>query len=174
MIITPIAVLLAQAASPAIAAPLPLACATAAHAGFDFWVGEWDVYPNGQSQLIARSRIEKLYAGCAIRENWMPLAGTGGGSLNTLDPATGRWFQYWVDSQGGQVQFTGGPTGGKMVLTAFWRGVNGPGQDGLIRMTYSPVDKDTVRQHGEISTDQGLTWTTSFDFLYRRARSLGG
>jgi hypothetical protein len=162
----------AQATSAAPAAPPappPPACATAAHAAFDFWVGEWDVYPSGKDRLVAHSRIEKLYAGCAIRENWMPLQGVGGGSLNTLDPATGRWFQYWVDGQGGRVSFAGGPATGKMVLTGFWAGVNGPGQDGLIRMTYSALDKDTVRQFGEVSTDHGLTWTTSFDLVYRRA-----
>ncbi len=176
MLNTSLAFMLAQAATTAPVTPPALpspTCVSAAHGAFDFWVGEWDVYPRGAEQLVAHSRIERLYAGCAIRENWMPLQGAGGGSLNTLDPATGRWSQYWVDSQGGRVSFTGGPVGGKMVLTGFWRGVNGPGQDGLIRMTYSTLDKDTVRQHGEISTDQGLSWTTSFDFVYRRAKPAG-
>lgn len=161
-------------ASPPAPPPSP-PCATAAFGAFDFWVGEWDVFPTGQEGQVAKSRIEKLYGGCAIRENWMPLKGGGGGSLNTIDPATGRWRQFWVDgSGGGAVEFEGGPVAGKMVLTGFWRGVNGPGQDGLVRMTYTALDQDTVRQHGETSTDQGLTWTTGFDFTYRRAKPTGG
>ena len=53
----------------------PPACAGPEHRQFDFWVGHWDVYPTGKRKLVAHSLIEKLYAGCAIRENWMPLGG---------------------------------------------------------------------------------------------------
>lgn len=157
--------------------PAPPACDAPTHAQFDFWVGDWDVYPNRgdplRAPLVAHSRIEKLYAGCAIRENWMPLKGSGGGSLSAVDPATGRWHQVWIGSQPGRVEFDGGLAGKVMVLTGFWQGGNGPGQDALIRMSYTPIDKDTVRQHGEQSTDQGLTWTTSFDFIYRRSKPAG-
>ena len=59
-------------------------CHTAQHGQFDFWVGQWDVYRADTNQLVAHSLIEKLYNGCAVRENWMPLGGTGGGSLNSL------------------------------------------------------------------------------------------
>ena len=37
-------------------------------------------------------------------------------------------------------------------------------------MSYAPIDRDTVRQHGEVSTDHGLTWTDSFDYIYRRTK----
>ena len=76
-------------------APAPPACATAEHRQFDFWVGAWDVYPTGTDQLVAHSLIERLYDGCVIRENWMPLAGAGadGGSLTSWVPAQGRWRQ---------------------------------------------------------------------------------
>lgn len=166
------ALLLAQSGTPAPVPPKP--CASALYQEFDFWVGEWDVYPNikdaSKAPLIAHSRIEKLYGGCAIRENWMPLKGTGGGSLNAPDPTTGRWHQYWLDSSGGRVEFDGGVVGDKMVLTGYWKGVNGPGQNGLVRMTYTRINADTVRQFGEVSADEGLTWTVSFDFIYRRSK----
>lgn len=177
MSLTLAAALIAQTAATTPAAsppaPQPSPCSAPIYQAFDFWVGDWMVYPNikdmTKAPLIAHSKIEKLYGGCAIRENWMPLKGTGGGSLNSPDPETGRWHQNWLDSSGGRVEFEGGPVAGGMVLTGFWRGVNGPGKDGLIRMTYTPIDVDTVRQHGQISTDHGLTWTDSFDFIYRRA-----
>lgn len=157
-------------------APPPAApCSAPKFAAFDFWVGEWDVYPTGKDTQVAKSRIEKLYGGCAIRENWMPLKGSAGGSLNTIDPATGQWRQFWVDgSGGGPVEFVGGPVDGKMVLTGFWKGVNGPGRDAMVRMTYTALDKERVRQHGEASTDHGLSWSTNFDFTYRRAKPTGG
>jgi len=162
-----IALLFAQASAAQVAPPPPSPCADAAHAQFDFWVGEWDVYPNGSDKLVAHSRIEKLYGGCAIRENWMPLKGTGGGSLSNLEPATGRWHQTWIGSAPGRVEFEGGLAGGKMVLTGFWRGSGPKGEDGLTRMTYSPAADGSVRQLGEFSADHGLTWQASFDFIYR-------
>jgi hypothetical protein len=160
--------LLAAAQSTPSAPPPPPPCAAEGHNQFDFWVGEWDVFPNGANQLIAHSKIEKLYNGCAIRENWMPLVGAGGGSLNAFDPASNRWHQTWIGSQPGRVEFDGGMAGNKMVLTGFWKGVNGPGQDALIRMSYTPQLDGSVRQHGEQSTDQGLTWSTNFDFIYKK------
>ena len=76
-------------AAPAAAAPTPspaAACTASENRQFDFWVGRWDVYgPKGRQ--VAHSLIEKLYNGCGIRENWMPLAGGNGGSLNIYLPA---------------------------------------------------------------------------------------
>jgi len=151
--------------------PVQTVCDTSAHAAFDFWIGEWDVFPNGSDTQVARSTIERLYARCAIRENWNPLSGASGGSLNSLDPATGRWHQMWIGSSPGHVEFSGGPVDGKMVLTGYWAGVGPQGEDGLIRMTYTPNDGSpetrSVRQHGELSLDHGLSWSDSFDFIYR-------
>ena len=159
--------LLAQAAAAQAAPPPTPACDAAEHAAFDFWVGEWDVYPNGRGNLVARSTIEKLYNGCAIRENWMPLRGGTGGSLSGFDPATRRWHQTWIGSAPGVVRFEGGPADGKMVLTGWWPGSGPSGEDGWTRMTYSRFEKNAVRQFGEFSADHGLTWQPSFDFVYR-------
>lgn len=159
----------AQAVTPAAPPPPPppTACDSEGYAGFDFWVGEWDVYPNGKDRLVATSRIERKHNGCAVIENWMPLRGAGGTSLNHYDAAAGRWFQKWVGSSPGAVEFEGGVVDGTMVLTGFWPGANGPGQDALVRMSYSKDEEGNVRQHGEASTDHGLSWQTSFDFIYR-------
>ncbi|MEE9433970.1 MAG: hypothetical protein V3V15_06995 [Sphingorhabdus sp.] len=165
--------MLASAQQPAATTPPPAPppCASKQHAAFDFWVGEWDVYPNGSEKLAAHSRIERLYDGCAVRENWMPLKGAGGGSLNSYEAETGQWHQTWIGASPGRVEFVGGATqDGKMVLTGLWKNIAGRGKHALIRMTYSKVDDGAVRQHGEASRDHGLTWTTSFDFIYRRRK----
>ena len=151
----------AQTAAPATPAPPP--CASADHHAFDFWVGEWDVTPYGGGPLVAHSKIESLYGGCAIRENWMPLKGTGGGSLSNFD--SGGWHQTWVDSSGARVVFEGGYTGNAMVITGNWPGVAN-GKDGLVRMSYTREPGGAVRQKGDVSTDNGATWSPSFDFLY--------
>jgi hypothetical protein len=153
---------------PAPAAPPPPACASPEHRGFDFWVGEWDVFPNGAGPQVARSQVERMFGNCAIRETWMPLNGGGGGSFSLFERSSGRWHQTWVDSTGSRIEFEGGMAAGAMVLTGWWPHVNGPGQHALIRMTYTPQSGGSVRQFGQASVDQGQSWTPSFDFIYRR------
>ena len=142
-------------------------CKTPQHRQFDFWVGTWDVSATGQDKVVARSVIENLYGGCVIRENWMPVSGTPGGSLNTFDPADGRWHQVWMDASNSRVSFDGELVDGNMVLTGDWRGAEAPGKDGLVRMTYSRLEGGAVRQFGQISKDKGATWKPFFDFTYR-------
>src|SRR5688500_102771 len=103
MIPTIASLLMAQAAAAQAPEVAPPACTGPEHAALDFWVGDWDVYPNGRDNLVGHSKIEKLYGGCAIRENWMPLRGGGGGSLSGFDPGTGRWHQTWIGSSPGVV-----------------------------------------------------------------------
>jgi hypothetical protein len=37
-------------------------------------------------------------------------------------------------------------------------------------MTFTPVNPDLVRQFGEVSTDSGKTWVSSFDLYYHRKK----
>ena len=151
----------------------PSPCASAEHRQFDFWVGQWNVYPTGNDKLIAHSLIESVYGGCGVRENWMPLSGADGGSLNIYVPRENAWRQTWIDSNGARVEFKGSWTGGAMVLEGLWNNVLGPGQDALVRMTYTLVGDGAVRQFGEMSQDDGETWTAGFDFTYRPAKPEG-
>ena len=114
--------------APAPAKAPPPACTSIERGQLDFWVGKWDVYPTGKDRLVAHSLIEKLYGDCAVRENWMPLGGPGGGSLSSYDPRTRKWHQNWVDSSGATVAFDGGWDGSKMVIEGLWPDVLGPGQ----------------------------------------------
>lgn len=161
------------AAAPAMAQAPPLAppagCTSAETRQFDFWVGRWDVYPTGKDNLVAHSLIERLYLGCAIRENWMPLRAGGGGSLSSYIPSDKGWRQTWVDSSGATVTFKGGFKRAAMVLEGPWAGSAPGGKDGVVRMTYTPGADQTVRQQGQVSTDQGKTWQPSFDFTYKPA-----
>ncbi|MEY4268946.1 MAG: hypothetical protein RLZZ58_162 [Pseudomonadota bacterium] len=143
-------------------------CSLTEHRQFDFWLGDWDVTAVGSDRLVANSRIEAKYGGCAIRENWMPMGRTGGGSLNSFDVRLGKWRQTWVDSTGAWVLFEGGMTDGAMELTGIWRDYGGPGNDPLIKMRYEVKGDGSVRQWGQQSTDGGVTWTTSFDLIYKR------
>ena len=157
-------------ASPAIAQKPPAnACTQPERAQFDFWVGRWDVYPTGTSKLVAHSLIEKLYNGCAVRENWMPLGGTGGGSLSAWNPRDGKWHQTWIDSSGATVLFTGGLVSDTMAIDGEWPNFLGPGKDALVRMRYRRNPDGSVRQWGEVTQDGGKSWSPSFDFTYKPA-----
>jgi len=155
----------AQTPTPSPAPAKPPACDSEVYAGFDFWLGEWDVYPNGKDTKVADSRIQRLHNGCAVLESWMPLKSAGGTSLNHYDVDTGIWHQKWVGSSPGAVEFSGGVADGKMVLTGNWPSPGAPHT--LIRMTYTRNEDGSVRQFGEASTDHGISWQTSFDFIYR-------
>lgn len=151
-------------------APVPTpapACNTAEHRAFDFWVGEWLVSRADTGAKVAESRIEQLYDGCAIRENWMPTGAAGGGSLNAYDPQSRMWRQSWTDSSGAWVEFSGGVIDKAMVMNGLWRNYVAPGKDALIRMTYRKREDGSVTQAGEQSTDFGKSWTIAFLFIYR-------
>ncbi|MFL6605842.1 MAG: hypothetical protein ACJ8R9_31575 [Steroidobacteraceae bacterium] len=156
--------------SAAASAPPAKHCASAEYRQFDFWVGSWDVYPTGGSQLVAHSLIEAVYNGCGVRENWMPLkTENSGGSLNIYLPGEKLWRQTWIDSSGARVDFKGGWNGKAMVLEGYWQDFVAPGKGSLVRMTYSKAPDGSVRQLGEASQNNGRSWQPSFDFTYRLA-----
>ncbi|WP_443749187.1 hypothetical protein [Asticcacaulis solisilvae] len=156
---------LVLAALPAMAAAqTPGSCTSAESHQFDFWVGKWEVFPAAHPQTkVADSLIEKLYADCAVRENWMPLKGPGGGSLNAFVAEKKAWRQTWLDSSG-FADFTGGWNGKAMVIQGVWPQPGHAGQ--ITRMTYTPRPDGSVEQAGETSDDDGKTWQPSFDLIY--------
>jgi hypothetical protein len=149
----------------------PIGCDTPESHQFDFWVGKWEVHPNGADKIIAHSLIEKKYTGCAIRENWMPLGkevNGGGGSLSLYDAKSKQWRQTWIDSTGTRVDLDGGFANGVMSITGLWANFAGPGKDALVRMNYKKQPDGQIRQWAEASSDNGKSWQKTFDFLYRR------
>ena len=151
----------------ATAATLPAGCTSAESRQLDFWVGRWSVSPKGTpDRKVATSLIEKLYSGCAVRENWMPLHGNDGGSLSSYLPDEQAWQQVWVDSSGSWVNFTGGWDGHAMVLEGVWPAPGHPEQK--TRMSYRLLADGTVEQSGVTSDDNGETWQPGFDFIYTR------
>jgi len=151
--------------------PAPQGCHSAESRQFDFWVGRWNVArADKPGQQTATSLVEKLYAGCAIRENWKPFAAGGeGGSLNSYVASEGKWRQTWIDASGARAEFVGGWNGKAMVLEGVWPQPGHPTQ--RTRMTYTPHPDGSVEQAGETSDDEGRTWQPGFDLIYRRAKA---
>jgi hypothetical protein len=148
--------------------PAPAPCAAAADRHrFDFWVGEWEVTAPGGGHA-GTSRIESVSGGCAILENWTGARGGTGHSLTTYNPLLDQWQQYWIGQDGQPHEYREGRwDGSSLVLVAHYAAADTmPAVD--LRLTFTPVDSATVRQHGERSTDGGTTWATTYDFLYHR------
>lgn len=134
---------------------------------FDFWVGDWEVFaPNGQK--AGTSKVERLLDSCVLLENWQSVSGSSGKSFNTFNGAKAKWQQYWVDNSGGVTEYLNGRfENGAMIMET--EKIPLPDQSfRIMRMTFTPLSKDKVRQHGESSTDNGKNWKTDFDLEYRR------
>jgi hypothetical protein len=143
-------------------------CDTPGHHQLDFWLGHWDVFRTDTNQLVAHSDIEKLYAGCAIRENWKPLQGAGGGSLNSYRPNQKQWVQVWTDS-GNNLNDYRGSWNGKLMDFA-GTSVTTIGQRVPVRMTYEPLTDGSVVQSGYQYSRAAKRWQIQYRLVYRRAR----
>ena len=131
---------------------------------FDFWIGEWDVTtPDGKP--AGSSVIESVSGGCALLENWTSRSGGRGKSLNGYNPAKKQWQQCWIGQDGGVSEYRSSEFDGKS-LAFFIKDDAKPLS--LHRLTFTPVDAQTVRQHSENSEDGGKTWKTEYDLYYHR------
>jgi hypothetical protein len=145
----------------------PAPCSAPAFHAFDFWIGDWDVYDAADRRLTAHARITSVESGCALREEYRALDGSGGESLSAWDASRNQWRQHWVSSRGAIVSLTGNLTGSSMTLTGPETGTHA---SDLVRGTWTP-EPGGVREVGERSTDDGRTWQPWFDLHFRRAGS---
>ena len=135
----------------ALAITLLLACNTAEHRAFDFWVGQWRVESRGK--VAGHNTITKSHDGCVLEEHWLGAKGLKGSSFNVYDEATKKWHQTWVDSSGTLLVIDGGIVDGAMRMG-----------NATNRITWTKLDGGCVRQLWEQS--DGKTWTVAFDGVY--------
>lgn len=151
-----------------------LPCAGPAYRQFDFWIGEWEAFAtNGQK--AGDSRITLILDSCIVLEEWTSASISkgiryAGKSFNTYNSATKQWQQTWVDNVGGTTHYLeGSGTDGKIVFLsqpfAFSKDTVA-----VRRLSFYKLNDKTVRQHGEISKDNGTHWATEFDLEYRRLK----
>ena len=131
---------------------------------FDFWVGEWEVFSDGK--LAGSNSIRPILDGCVLQEMWSGAQGSVGSSLNFYNPQTGKWHQFWVWRNGTTLNLAGGLENGRMVLQGDSKSRAGEALRNRITWTDNP--DGTVRQFWEVSKDQGETWQTAFDGLYKK------
>jgi tetratricopeptide (TPR) repeat protein len=136
---------------------------------FDFWIGEWDV-TSPQGQPAGRSSVQQILSQCVIFENWNDRQGGEGKSFNAYNADYNMWQQFWTDQYGRVTEYRESePTPEKGLRFLAHQGTSQ--RQMLIRMTFTPIDRNTVRQFGETSNDGGKTWSPSFDLYYHRRGS---
>lgn len=167
---------LAACASMAFAAPIA-ANATTTLVGFDcdgpeyrrfdFWIGDWDVFEADArgEPAQARATVERVAGGCAIRERYEQADGLVGESLLSYDAAHARWQQTWVTNRGSLMRIAGTSMEGAMVLEGETHLKDGTSV--RQRITWRKEGSD-VRESALVSKDDGRTWTSAFDMVFRR------
>ena len=141
---------------------------------FDFWIGEWEVYgPKGNK--AGESKIELILDSCIILENWKSATTTqgllySGKSFNTYNATTKQWQQTWVDNAGGSTEYLEGHAENNKIVFQTKPFLFKKDTMAIQRLTFYNLGVDKVRQHGEISKDNGGTWSTQYDLEYRRKK----
>lgn len=141
---------------------------------FDFWIGEWDVY-NTNGKKAGDSKITLILDSCVILEEWTSAnkyqgVTYAGKSFNKYNTQTKQWQQTWVDNVGGSTEFLkGNYADSKMVFETNPFPVS-KDTVAVRKLTFYNLDPSRVRQHGEITKDNGKTWVTEYDLEYRRRK----
>lgn len=153
----------------AAAGDAPKNCADLDHyALLDFWLGEWTVYADNEQ--VGTNHIEKVLGGCAVMEHW---TGAGGGEGKSLFYVVGdQWKQVWVTEwatrTGGVKEKFHQSIDGRDAVRFQGRIMAPDGSSYLDRTTLTPLQDGSVRQHIEVSSDEGETWESVFDAIYRK------
>jgi len=144
---------------------------------FDYWVGEWDVVPNGAppGSPLSENIVTLEHGDCIVHEHWKGAGGGTGESFNLYDASRNAWFQTWADSSGGLHEYKGGlDANGNMAFTAEL--APNPGQPvnerGRVptKLTFLKLGPDQVRQLSEQSADGGKSWQIAYDLIYTRRK----
>jgi hypothetical protein len=136
---------------------------------FDFWLGEWELsYSEEGKPGRSRNRVSKILGGCAVLEEFSGQPGTklDGRSHSTYDRLTRQWRQTWVDNTAAYLDFTGGMSDGRMILSR-----DAPGGKGVQqRMIFQDITSDSLKWLWQKSEDGGASWKTQWEIDYRRVK----
>ncbi len=139
-------------------------CCATEQLAFDFWVGHWRVTDTDGNHL-GDNTIEKLEAGCVLKENWISAkTGFTGTSYNFYNKQTEQWEQLWIDNSGNHLKIKGKLKDNAMVL-ASEPFEQEDGKKYVNRITWTPNDDGTVRQLWEV-LHQGTVINTVFNGIY--------
>lgn len=151
-----------------------LPCGRPEYRQFDFWIGEWEAFGvNGKK--AGDSKISLILDSCIILEEWTSASMQqglryAGKSFNTYNATTKQWQQTWVDNAGGTNEYMQGKFENNQIIFSSTPFKFNKDTMAVRKMTFTNLGPEKLRQHGEISKDNGLTWATEYDLEYRRKK----
>jgi Protein of unknown function (DUF1579) len=149
-------------------------CTSAEYRQFDFWIGEWEVYGlNGQK--AGDSKISLILDSCIILEEWTSASISrgvrfAGKSFNTYNSRTKQWQQTWVDNVGGSTEYLKGQLEKNTMVFSTHPFPFSKDTMATRRLSFTPLSQEKIRQHAEITKDNGKSWATEYDLEYRRKK----
>ena len=149
-------------------------CSRPEYRQFDFWLGEWEaIGVNGQK--AGDSKISLILDSCIILEEWTSASISqgiryAGKSFNTYNAATKQWQQTWVDNAGGSNEYLLGKFDNNKIIYNSSPFPFNKDTMAIRKMTFTNLSSVKLRQHGEISKDNGVNWATEYDLEYRRKK----
>lgn len=127
---------------------------------FDFWVGEWDMYVNGE--LISHQSVKSQLDGASIVQT-----GPQSMTLAVFDPSSGKWKMTWTSTAGHHDVLVGGMNDqGQMVMKQKVLR-DRPGVIG--KWVLRDIYKNHFFADWMTSEDGGKTWVNEAAMEYKRA-----
>lgn len=147
-------------------------CSNPLYRQFDFWIGAWEVF-GVDGVKAGDSKISLILDSCVILEEWASAATQqglryAGKSFNTYNASTKQWQQTWVDNAGGTNEYMQGKFDSNQMVYTSTPFTLKKDTMAIRKMTFTHTSANKLRQQGEISIDNGKSWTTEFDLEYRR------
>jgi hypothetical protein len=146
----------------------PCACCTEEYKDFDFWIGDWVVYTNGQ--MVGFNKITKIEGDCVIRENWKSVVSSHTGtSYNFYDKVEKKWRHIYIGNDGITVDIKGEYKDQKMIM------IGEPVKDDkgnriINKVTWYNNPDGTIRQVWEQSRDGGEAYVVQWEGIYRKRK----
>ena len=137
-------------------------CIGGAYDDFAFTVGEWDVL-NGANEGNAsdKSVVTAVADGCGFYEKYWSSYGYKAESFTAFDDVSREWTRLVIDNQGFFLNFTQVSDADGVVLEA-------RDEQAIYRAITTRIDASSYRTTWLRSQDNGQTWHSYVDSLYRR------
>ncbi|HET9143303.1 hypothetical protein [Actinophytocola sp.] len=145
---------------------------------FDFLHGSWDVVnrrlvkrlvaSDEWDEFPATSVSHGFFGGAgSFDEITFPTKGWSGATVRMLDPRTGEWSIYWVNSRTGSLQ---PPVVGRFAdgVGTFYGDDEDDGTPVRVRFIWSKITPTSAHWEQAFSTDGGRTWETNWTMAHTR------
>lgn len=160
------------------------ACEGPEYAGFDFWLGDWQIEQkirDGEKwiELPARTSVRKTLDGCALLENWQGQVQFPWTKMNAPEAMTGLSLRYYLPDEGvWRIQWmdTQNPVLSEGHYGAIENGIGEfepkekPANGRWGKIVFERKSADHVYWHLDLTTDAGKSYTPIWLMDMKRAR----